>query len=591
MFMLRSITKTIISSFSGPIRTPPYRLLATNSEKSKISYNCGHGDSVLIGSTIGQALNKVSYDVGDQLAFVFCHQDVRRTFLETNEETDQLAASFLELGLRPGERLAVWSTNCYEWVLTQLAAAKAGLVLVNINPAFMPSELEYCLNKTSCKALIAGESFRKQDYFQQLCSVVPEIISSKPGQIKSRRCPDLHTVFMLTKKDFPGVYKFDDILRAAGNEKLREVKELDSKIQFDDPLNIEFISGTTGKPKPAAFSHFQLINNMIAFTSRILIPKVSLVTCLPVPLFYKFGYTFGVIATIILGSVAVFPSSSFNPVATLKAIETERCTLIEGTPTMFIDIVNHPDVDKFDLTSLKAALSGASPCSVELWKDIEQKLGVTNLINAYSTTENSPASCSTRPGEKPEKKYHTVGTPLDHVEVKIVDNDGRIVPVNKEGELCTRDHLSFLGYWGDKEQTSQVFDNARWYHTGDIAVMDEDGYFSIVGTFKDMINRGGENIYPQEVEEFLLSLPDVAEVQVAGVPDQRMGEEACAWVKLKGGSTVTETELREYCKGKISHFKIPRYIVLVEDFPKTSTGKIVKHKIKETMREKLKCMK
>ncbi|XP_076352561.1 medium-chain acyl-CoA ligase ACSF2, mitochondrial-like [Tachypleus tridentatus] len=565
MFTLRSITKTIISSFSGAIRTPPYRLLATNSEKFKISYNCGHRDSVLIGSTIGQALNKVSYDVGDQLAFVFCHQDVRRTFLETNEETDQLAASFLELGLRPGERLAVWSTNCYEWVLTQLAAAKAGLVLVNINPAFMPYELEYCLNKTSCKALIAEESFRKQDYFQQLCSVVPEIISSKPGQIKSRRCPDLHTVVMLTRRTFPGFTSLTIFY-----------VPLQTKVARSEGAGLQD-SGTTGKPKPAAFSHFQLINNVIALTSRILIPEVSLVTCLPLPLFYKLGYTFGVIATIILGNVAVFPSSFFNPVATLKAIETERCTLIGGTPTMFIDIVNHPDVDKFDLTSLQAALSGASPCSVELWKDIEQKLGVTNLIESelsflphrmHTQQQKIVRQVVQHVQEKTGKKYHTVGTPLDHVEVKIVDNDGRIVPVNKEGELCTRDHLSFLGYWGDKEQTSQVFDNARWYHTGDIAVMDEDGYFSIVGTFKDMINRGGENIYPQEVEEFLLSHPGVADVQVAGVPDQRMGEEACAWVKLKGGSTVTETELREYCKGKISHFKIPRYIVLVEDFPK-----------------------
>ncbi|XP_076352385.1 medium-chain acyl-CoA ligase ACSF2, mitochondrial-like isoform X1 [Tachypleus tridentatus] len=591
MFTLRSIIKTIISSFSGAIRTPLYRLLATNSEKFKISYNCGHGDSVLIGSTIGQALNKVSYDVGDQLAFVFCHQDVRRTFLETNEETDQLAASFLELGLRPGERLAIWSTNCYEWVLTQLAAAKAGLVLVNINPAFMPSELEYCLNKTSCKALIAGESFRKQDYFQQLCSVVPEIISSKPGQIKSSRCPDLHTVVMLTKKDFPGVYKFDDILRAAGNEKLREVKELDTKIQFDDPVNIQFTSGTTGKPKAASLSHFNLINNAVVFTNRVTIPGVNEVDCIPVPLFHAFGCVGGVVSTIIKHKLAVFPSAFFDSLETLKAMEKERCTLVMGTPTMFIDIINHPDVHKFDLTSLQGALIGASPCPVELWKAIEQKLGITNVLNSYGTTENSPGICSTRPGERLDKKYHTVGTPLDHVEVKIVDNDGRIVPVNKEGELCTRGHITFLGYWGDKEQTGQVLDDARWYHTGDIAVMDEDGYISIVGRIKDMIIRGGENIYPREIEEFLHGHPDVAEVQVVGVPDQRMGEEACAWVKLKRGSTVTETELREYCKGKISHFKIPRYIVLVEDFPKTSTGKIMKYKIKETMTEKLKCMK
>ncbi|XP_076352315.1 medium-chain acyl-CoA ligase ACSF2, mitochondrial-like isoform X2 [Tachypleus tridentatus] len=618
MFTLRYMTKTIISSFSGAIRTPLYRLLATNPEKFKISYNFGHGDSVLIGSTIGQALNKVSDKIGNQLAFVFCHQDIRRTFLEINQETDQLAASFLELGLRPGERLAIWSTNCYEWVLTQLAAAKAGLVLVNINPAFMPSELEYCFNLTSCKALIAGESFRKQDYFQQLCSVVPEIISSKPGQIKSSRCPDLHTVVMLTKKDFPGVYKFDDILSAAGNEKLRQVKELDSKIQFDDPVNIQFTSGTTGKPKPATLSHFNVINNAVVFTNILIIPGVKPVDCVPIPLFHSFGYVGSVIATIIHQKVSVFPSSFFNPVATLKAIETERmnwipvsstisttvhifllghqilsykCTLVMGTPTMFVDIVNHPDVQKFDLTTLQGVLIGASPCPVQLWKDIEQKLGVTNLINAYGTTENSPGICSTRPDERLDKKYHTVGTPLDHVEVKIVDNDGRIVPVNKEGELCTRGHITFLGYWGDKEQTGQVLDDARWYHTGDTAVMDEDGYISIVGRIKDMIIRGGENIYPREIEEFLHGHPDVAEVQVVGVPDQRMGEEVCAWVKLKGGSTVTETELREYCHGKISNFKIPRYIVLVEDFPKTSTGKIMKYKIKETMREKLECMK
>ncbi|XP_022246814.1 acyl-CoA synthetase family member 2, mitochondrial-like [Limulus polyphemus] len=400
----------------------------------------------------------------------------------------------------------------------------------------MPSELEYCLNTTSCKALIAAESFRKRDSFQVLCSVLPEITISKPGEIKSSS----------------GVYKFDDILQAAGNEKLREVKELDSKIQFDDPANIQFKSGTTGKPKAATLSHFHFINNMVSLSNRMIVPGVKPVDCVPVPLFYSFGCVGGVIAAIIHRKLAVFPSPFFDPLATLKAIEKERCTLVMGTPTMFIDIVNHPDVNKFDLTSLQGALTSASPCSAELWKEVEQKLGVTNIINAYGSTETSPISCSTGPGERPDKKYHTIGTPADHVEVKIVDKDGRIVPVNKEGELYIRDSLTSLGYWGDKDKTKEVLNDARWYHTGDIAVMDEDGYVSIVGTIKDMINRGGESIYPQEVEEFLHSHPDVAEAQVVGVPDPRLGEKVCAWVKLKCGSTLTETELRDYCKENVS---------------------------------------
>ncbi|XP_013779068.2 acyl-CoA synthetase family member 2, mitochondrial-like, partial [Limulus polyphemus] len=310
--------------------------------------------------------------------------------------------------------------------------------------------------------------------------------------------------------------------------------------------------GTTGKPKAATLSHFNFINNAVVLSNRVIIPGVKPVDCVPIPLFHAFGCVGGVIATIIHRKLAVFPSPFFDPLATLKAIEKERCSLVMGTPTMFIDIVNHPDVNKFDLTSLQGAIIGAAPCPVELCKEIEQKLGVTNIINAYGSTENSPGSCSTRPGERQDKKYHTVGTPLDHVEVKIVDKDGRIVPVNKEGELCTRGHITFLGYWGDKEKTKEVLNDARWYHTGDIAVMDEDGYVSIIGRIKDMIIRGGENIYPREVEEFLHGHPDVAEAQVVGVPDPRMGEEACAWVKLKGGSTLRETELRDYCKGNVS---------------------------------------
>ncbi len=552
----------------------------------KFSYDHGASSTRLIGSTIGQAFDQTAAAYADREALVVCDQGVRWSWRELAQRVDALAAGLLALGLEPGDRVGIWAPNCSEWTLTQFATAKAGLILVNINPAYRSAELEYALNKVECKALVLAPALKTSDYLGIVNQLAPELKNCAAGELRSKTLPSLKHVIRLGADQTPGMFNFADVLSMGRPEDHARLVELSGSLQFDDVINIQFTSGTTGFPKGASLTHLNIVNNGYFVAEAIKLTDQDRL-CIPVPLYHCFGMVMGNLGCVTHGATMVYPSEAFDPLAVLQAVQDERCTGLYGVPTMFIAELDHPRFSEFDLSSLRTGIMAGSPCPVEVMKRVQSQMHMTEVTIAYGMTETSPVSTQSATNDPLDRRVSTVGRVQPHVEIKIVNTNGQVVPRGEIGEFCTRGYSVMKGYWNDDAKTQEAVDRAGWMHTGDLAVMDDEGYVNIVGRLKDMVIRGGENIYPREIEEFLFRHPKIQDVQVIGVPDQKYGEELCAWVKLRSGETLSEEEVREFCKGQIAHYKVPRYVRFVSEFPMTITGKIQKFVMREQTIEEL----
>ena len=551
-------------------------------EKLTQSYVHGASDVPLLGKTIGQQFDETAERYGDREARVVCHQNVRWSYGEMKRQVDSLAAGLLTLGLEPGDRIGIWAPNNSEWALCQFATAKAGLILVNINPAYRLSELEYALNKVECKALISAESFKSSHYLDMISQLAPEIQQCAPGTLKSEKLPHLNIVIRLGEEKSAGMFNFSELAVRAGEKERRRLEELKTELQFDDAVNIQFTSGTTGFPKGATLTHHNILNNGYYNGQALGLTENDRV-CIPVPLYHCFGMVMGNMMCAAYGAAMIYPSEGFDPLEVLRAVESERCTALYGVPTMFIAELDHPEFANFDLSSLRTGTMAGSPCPIEVMKRVIGDMNMKEVTIAYGMTETSPVSFQSSAADSIERRVSTVGRVHPHVEIKIVDEDNHIVSPGIPGELMTRGYSVMLGYWNDPEITTEAIDAAGWMHTGDQATIDEEGFCKIVGRIKDMVIRGGENVYPREIEEFLYRHPKVQDVQVIGVPDEKYGEELCAWISLKDGEHSNPVEIRAFCKGQIAHYKVPRYVRFVDEFPMTITGKVQKFKMRETM--------
>lgn len=550
------------------------------------SYYSGASDAQIIYETIGSYFDKIANLHSTNSALVVRHQGVNWTYGELQARVDQLAMGLIHLGLEPGDRVGIWGPNSSEWVLVQLATAKIGAIMVCINPAYRLYELEYALNKVECKVLITDVSFKTSDYLQMINILAPELESSHPGQLEAEKLPHLTHVIRMGSDTTPGMYNFDAVCAAGTEDNRATMDAVQYRLQPDDAINIQFTSGTTGNPKGATLSHCNILNNgFLTGLAMQLGPEDKL--CIPVPLYHCFGMVLSVLACVSHGATMVFPGPSFDPEETLKSVEAEACTALHGVPTMFITELDHPRFLDFDLSTLRTGIMAGAPCPVEVMKRVLSEMHMEDILIAYGQTELSPINNMTLPNDTLERRTETVGRAMPWVEIKVVDEEGRVVPVGEKGEICTRGYSVMQGYWNDEERTAETIDSAGWLHSGDIATMDEAGYVRIVGRIKDMIIRGGENIYPREVEEFLYQHPAISEVQVFGVPDEKMGEEVCAWIQLNEGFDLSDEDVKAYCRDQITHFKIPRHIRFVTEYPMTVTGKIQKFVMRDEMLEQL----
>ncbi len=523
---------------------------------------------------------------GSRDAAVFVEQDKRPSYDAFAAEVDALAAGLLDLGLRKGDRIGIWSPNRYEWLLTQFATARIGLVLVNINPAYRLAELEYAINKVGCKALVTAATFKSSDYLAMLAELAPELAQSEPGQLSAARLPTLRIVIRMGDETSPGTLNFGDVPRRTDAEQRARLDAISATLDPDDPINIQFTSGTTGAPKGATLSHFNIVNNA-HFVTRALNFTEADRLCIPVPLYHCFGMVMGTLGCVTKGACMVFPAEAFEPVATLAAIEAERCTALYAVPTMFVAMLDLPEFERFDVSRLRTGIMAGAPCPIEIMKKVIADMHMAGVTIAYGMTETSPVSFQSADDDPLELRVSTVGRIHPHVEVKIVDADGATVPVGERGELWTRGYSVMTGYWGDDDRTRESIVEGGWMRTGDLATLDAAGYCNIVGRVKDMVIRGGENIYPREIEEFLYRHPKIQVVQVFGVPSEKYGEELCAWIVLAPGETATEDDVRAFCQGQIAHYKIPRYIRFVDAMPMTVTGKPQKFIMRDRMAEEL----
>ncbi|HZA80475.1 MAG TPA: AMP-binding protein [Actinomycetes bacterium] len=535
---------------------------------SEPSYVHGASPVALLGETIGQNLDRTAARVPDRDALVSVHQGVRLTYAQFHAAVEEVARGLLAIGVEPGERVGIWSPNNAEWVTLQYATAKVGAILVNVNPAYRTAELAYALGQSGVSTLVLAPRFRQADYLDMLDQVTGEL-------------PALGRRVVLGPNTPAGAMGWDELREAGERVPVDRLREREALLQFDDPINIQYTSGTTGFPKGATLSHHNILNNGFFIGEGCRYTEADRVA-IPVPLYHCFGMVLGNLACTTHGAAMVYPAEGFEPEATLAAVQSERCTALYGVPTMFIAELEHPRFAEFDLTSLRTGIMAGSPCPVEVMKKVQAEMHMAEVTICYGMTETSPVSFQTGTDDPVDKRVATVGRVHPHVEVKVVDPDsGRVVPRGTPGELCTRGYVVMLGYWDDPEATAAAVDRAGWMHTGDLATLDADGYANVVGRIKDMVIRGGENVYPREVEEFLYQHPAVGDVQVVGVPDERYGEELCAWVRLREGQSVSGEELREWCRGKIASFKVPRHWRFVEEFPMTVTGKVQKFKMRE----------
>ena len=552
----------------------------------KMSYASGPSMQPLLGETIGQRLEQVAAEMPDALALVVCQQNVRLNWAQLAARVDAFAAGLLSLGLKPGDRVGIWSPNNAEWVITQLATARAGLILVTINPAYRLSELEYALNKVECAAVVTATSFKTSDYAGMLATLLPELAGATPGDIRAAAVPSLRVIVQIGQASIPGAFSFAEVEGRGGAAERAQLAALQDVLQSDDAINIQFTSGTTGAPKGATLTHHNILNNGYFIGETMKYTQADRV-CIPVPLYHCFGMVIGVLACLTHGSAMVFPGEGFDPLATLQAVAGERCTSLYGVPTMFIAQLDHPRFAEFDLSSLRTGVMAGTTCPIELMKRAIEKMHLRDITICYGMTETSPVSFQTTLDDTLERRVATVGRVHPHMEAKVIDAEGRVVPPGTPGELCTRGYAVMLGYWADEARTRGAIDAAGWMHTGDLATLDAQGYCAIVGRIKDLVIRGGENIYPREVEEFLYRHPAIADVQVFGVPDEKFGEELCAWVKLRTGMDLTAEDLRSFCRDQIAHYKIPRHVRFVEEFPMTVTGKMQKYLMREAMQREL----
>ncbi|QSN61236.1 AMP-binding protein [Caballeronia sp. M1242] len=552
-----------------------------------LSYVRGATHIPLSDATVSRFLLETVARFPDRPAVVFREQSIRWTWREFANEVDALATALLQLGLKAGDRVGIWSPNRAEWLLTQFATARIGAVLVNINPAYRLAELEYALQKVGCTAIIAAERFKTSKYLDMLQALAPELSDAELNDLHAAKLPALRTVIRMGDGTTPGMLNFDDVMRRgrAAVDTAR-LDSLEAKLDAHDAINIQFTSGTTGNPKGATLTHRNIVNNarFIAMAMR-LTEADSL--CIPVPLYHCFGMVLAVLACVSTGAAMVFPGEAFDPAATLAAVHEEGCTALHGVPTMFIAELDHPDFAKYDLSRLRTGIMAGSPCPIETMKRVVSKMHLSEITIAYGMTETSPVSFQSSTTDPLDKRTATVGRIQPHLEVKIVDALGQIVPVGETGELCTRGYSVMKGYWGDEAKTREAIVDG-WMHTGDLATLDAEGYCNIVGRLKDMLIRGGENIYPREIEEFLFRHPKIQSVQVFGVPDAKYGEEVCAWIVVRPGEQATEQEIRAFCEGQIAHYKIPRYIRFVDELPMTVTGKVQKFVMRAQMIDELK---
>jgi fatty-acyl-CoA synthase len=549
------------------------------------SHVVGGTQSVLLQDTISQALDATAARLPDALACVFCESGVRWSWRQLRDEADRLAAALLKLGLGKGDRVGIWSPNRPEWILAQYATARIGVVLVNVNPAYRLSELEYALNKVQCKAIITAPAFKTSAYVQMLQTLAPELAASEPGQLHATKLPHLRHVIRMGHERTPGMWNLPDVMAMADTAGIAAAHAVGATLQCTDAINIQFTSGTTGAPKGATLTHRNILNNALQVAQTMGYGAGDRL-CIPVPLYHCFGMVMSSLASAVTGGTMVFPGEGFDPLQVLQAVHTERCTHLHGVPTMFIGELDHPQFNEFDLTSLRGGIMAGSPCPIEVMKRVNTQMHMEQVTIAYGMTETSPVSFQSSTHDPLARRVSTVGRILDHLEVKIVDATGAVVPVGERGELCTKGYSVMLGYWDDPARTAEAVRDG-WMHTGDLATLDAEGYCNIVGRVKDMLIRGGENVYPREVEEFLFRHPAVAQVQVFGVPDSRYGEEVCAWVVLKPGASATEDDIRAFCKDQIAHYKVPRFVRFVPELPMTVTGKAQKFVMRQKMIEEL----
>ncbi|MER8661425.1 AMP-binding protein [Mesorhizobium sp. M1148] len=540
----------------------------------------------LLDKTIPQLFSDTVGRYATQDAAVFVGQDKRFTWSELSDTVDTLAAGFLALGLEKGDRVGIWSPNRWEWLVTQFATARIGLILVSINPAYRLTELEYALNKVGCKALVTAASFKTSDYLGMIETLAPELARATPGKLKAQKLPTLKIVIRMGDDNSPGMFNFADVLSMAGRDEHDSLDRISEGLKPGEAINIQFTSGTTGAPKGATLTHTNIVNNGNFVTAAIRL-TVDDRLCIPVPLYHCFGMSMGTMGCVTKGATMVFPGEGFDAGATLKAVAQERCTGLYGVPTMFVAMLDHADFTSFDLSSLRTGIMAGSPCPIEVMKKVVSLMHMKEVTIAYGMTETSPVSFQSSVDDPLEKRVSTVGRIHPHVEVKAIDAEGATVAVSAPGELCTRGYSVMKGYWDDAEKTREAIDADGWMHTGDLATIDAEGYCNIVGRVKDMVIRGGENVYPREVEEFLYRHPKVKEVQVFGIPDAKYGEELCAWIVLKPNQIATEQEIRNFCAGQIAHYKIPRYIRFRTELPMTVTGKPQKFLMREAMVEEL----
>jgi fatty-acyl-CoA synthase len=550
----------------------------------QLSYAHGASNTPLIYETIGARFDEAVAKWPNHEAIVVCDQKNRLTFAQLKHEVDRLAAGLLALGLQPGDRVGIWSPN--NAVVTQYATAKAGLIMVNINPAYRVAELEYALGKVQCRALITADRFKTSDYLGMLRELVPEIASSSPGQLRAARLPHLHSLIHLGDTDEPGFLSFAALQRLGGSTEYTRLVGLSATLQPDDPINIQFTSGTTGSAKAATLTHQNILNNAFFFGQGIGIVAGDRY-CMPLPLYHCGGMVLGSLIGLVHGATVIYPGEGFDTLAMLRALQDERCTVLGAVPTVFIGMLNHPEFSRFDLSRLRKSWIGGAPCPIEIMRRLVDDLGMGDVTIGYGMTETSPVSTQTSRDDTIEQRIGTVGRAMPHVEIKIVDGEGRTVPRGVQGEICVRGYLVMQGYWNAKDTTAEAIDCAGWMHTGDLGTMDALGHVAVTGRSKDMVIRGGENIYPREIEEFLYGHPAIADAQAFGVPDAYYGEELCAWIKLKPGATATEDDIRAFCRDRITHFKIPRYVRFVDSYPMTVTGKVQKFVMREMMSKEL----
>ena len=556
--------------------------------EGQLSEAQGASQPPLIEQTIGAFFDHMVRRQPDREALVSCHQNRRYTYAALQTEARQLASALLRQGLVPGDRVGIWSHNNAEWVLMQLATAEVGLVLVNINPAYRTTEVAYALNKVGCRLLVTMSRFKTSDYLGMLRELAPEWAKAEAGELTAQRLPHLSTVVWIdapgkeaaTGEDEPGLLRFSEFL-ARGDAQDPHIEQVARTLKSSDPINIQFTSGTTGFPKGATLTHRNILNNGLFIGECMRLTPADRL-CIPVPLYHCFGMVLGNLACFTHGAAIVYPNDGFEPLSVLQAVQDERCTGLHGVPTMFIAELDHPRFAEFDLSTLRTGIMAGSPCPTEVMKRVVRDMHLSEITIAYGMTETSPVSCQSSFDTPQEKRVATVGRVQPHLEIKIIDSEtGAVVPRGERGEFCTRGYSVMHGYWGDEEKTREAIDQYGWMHTGDLATMDDEGYVNIVGRIKDMVIRGGENLYPREIEEFLYRHPQVQDVQVVGVPDARYGEELCAWVIAKPGMSPSEDDIRAFCKGQIAHYKVPRYIRFVSEFPMTVTGKIQKFRMRE----------